>query len=114
LELIYFDVWGPVRSTVHGEKYYVSFVDAYSRFTWIYLLRQESDTLLFSIDSKPRLKDVLTTYIRFTWIYLLRQKSDVFAVFHRFQAKVERSLDRKIKIVQTDLGGGVLEAPFLL
>jgi hypothetical protein len=28
---------------VHGEKYYVSFVDAYSRFTWVYLLRQKSD-----------------------------------------------------------------------
>jgi hypothetical protein len=39
LELVYSDVWEPARSTVHGEKYYVSFVDAYSRFTWVYLLR---------------------------------------------------------------------------
>jgi hypothetical protein len=69
-------VWGPARSTVHGEKDYVSFVDAYNRFTWI---------------------------------CLLRQKSDVFAVFHRFQPKVERSLDRKIKTIQTDLGGGGVE-----
>jgi hypothetical protein len=43
LELIYSDVWGPAHSTVHGEKYYVSFVDAYSRFTWVYLLKQKSD-----------------------------------------------------------------------
>jgi hypothetical protein len=69
LELIYSDVWGPAHSIVHGEKYYVSFVDAYSRFTWV---------------------------------YLLRQKSDVFTTFHHFQHKVERTLDKKIKTIQTD------------
>jgi hypothetical protein len=44
-------------------------------------------------------------YSSFTWVYLLRQKSDVFAVFQWFQAKVEISLDRKIKTIQTDWGG---------
>jgi hypothetical protein len=43
LELIYSNVWDPAHSTVHVEKYYVSFVDAYSRFTWVYLLRHKSD-----------------------------------------------------------------------
>jgi hypothetical protein len=73
LELIYSDVWGPACSTVQGEKYYVSFVDAYSKFIWV---------------------------------YLLRHKFDVFNVFHQFQAKVECALEKKIKTVQTDLGGG--------
>jgi hypothetical protein len=36
---------------------------------------------------------------------LLSQKFDVFATFHRFQHKVERTLDKKIKTVQTDWGG---------
>jgi hypothetical protein len=39
-------------------------------------------------------------------VYLLRHKSDVFDVFHRFQAKVERALEKKIKTVQTNGGGG--------
>jgi len=28
-----------------GFNYYVSFVDAYSRYTWIYFLKQKSETL---------------------------------------------------------------------
>jgi histone deacetylase 1/2 len=33
LELIYSDVWGPAQTSVSGHNYYVSFIDAYSRFT---------------------------------------------------------------------------------
>jgi histone deacetylase 1/2 len=37
---VFSDVWGPSQS---GHTYYVSFIDAYSRFTWIYLLKRKSD-----------------------------------------------------------------------
>jgi hypothetical protein len=43
LELIYSDVWGNAQPSVSGHTYYVSFIDAYSRFTWFYLLRRKSD-----------------------------------------------------------------------
>jgi histone deacetylase 1/2 len=43
LELIYSDVWGPAQTSVSGHNYYVSFIDAYSRFTWLYLLKRKSD-----------------------------------------------------------------------
>jgi histone deacetylase 1/2 len=43
LELIYSDVWGPTTVSVGGYKYYVSFIDAFSKFTWIYLLHAKSD-----------------------------------------------------------------------
>jgi hypothetical protein len=33
LELVFSDVWGPAEISVSGHKYYVSFIDAYSRFT---------------------------------------------------------------------------------
>jgi histone deacetylase 1/2 len=39
LELIHSDVWGPARASSGGYKYYVSFIDVYSRFCWIYLLK---------------------------------------------------------------------------
>jgi hypothetical protein len=32
LELIHSDVWGPAIASFGGFKYYVSFIDGYSRF----------------------------------------------------------------------------------
>lgn len=46
LGLIYTDLWGPSHVTSHsGYVYYVSFVDAYSRYTWLYPLKFKSETL---------------------------------------------------------------------
>lgn len=46
LQLVHSDLWGPflILST-NGYKYYVHFIDFYSRFTWIYMLKQKSDAL---------------------------------------------------------------------
>jgi histone deacetylase 1/2 len=44
-------------------------------------------------------------HTKFIWFYPLVAKSDVFAIFHQFQALVERQFSLKIKSVQTDLGG---------
>lgn len=44
LQLIYSDVWGPAHNiSTNGYRYYVSFVDAYSRYTWIFFLKQKSE-----------------------------------------------------------------------
>ena len=43
LELLFSDVWGPSPNvSLSGNKYYVSFVDAYSRFTWLYPIQAKS------------------------------------------------------------------------
>ena len=50
--MIFTDVWGPSpHNSSQGFKYYVHFIDAYSRFTWIYPL-----TL------KSQVKDVFTLF----------------------------------------------------
>jgi histone deacetylase 1/2 len=41
LEIIYSDVWGPAQPYVGGHTYYVSFIDGYNRFTWLYLLKRK-------------------------------------------------------------------------
>ena len=43
LELVHTNVWGPAQVSSGGFKYYVSFVDDYSRYTWIYLIKRKSD-----------------------------------------------------------------------
>jgi histone deacetylase 1/2 len=43
LELIFSDVWGPAPVSFGRYKYYVSFIDDFSKFTWIYLLKNKSD-----------------------------------------------------------------------
>jgi len=35
--LIHFDIWGPFNITsIHGHKYFLTVLDDYSRFTWIF------------------------------------------------------------------------------
>lgn len=43
LELIFSDVWGPPPSSVGRNKYYVSFIDDYSKYVWIYLIKHKSE-----------------------------------------------------------------------
>jgi hypothetical protein len=33
LELVFSDVWGPAPTSVGGSRYYISFIDDYSKFT---------------------------------------------------------------------------------
>jgi hypothetical protein len=41
LELVFSDVWGPGVELVGRYKYYVSFIDDFSEFTWIYLIKNK-------------------------------------------------------------------------
>jgi hypothetical protein len=43
LDLIYSDVFGPAPDSVGRKKYYVSFIDEFIKFTWIYLLKIKSE-----------------------------------------------------------------------
>jgi histone deacetylase 1/2 len=42
LDLVFSDVWGPAPTSVGKSNYYVSFIDYFSKFTWIFLLRHKS------------------------------------------------------------------------
>jgi hypothetical protein len=47
LEVIHIDLWAPASmSCTTGLMYYITFVDTFTRFTWIYLKRK-SDAPLF-------------------------------------------------------------------
>uniref|UniRef100_A0A2N9GK30 Integrase catalytic domain-containing protein n=1 Tax=Fagus sylvatica TaxID=28930 RepID=A0A2N9GK30_FAGSY len=45
-DIVHSDVWGPPRvGSLTGKRYYVSFVDDWSRFTWIYFLHRKSEVM---------------------------------------------------------------------
>jgi hypothetical protein len=43
LELVFSDVWGSACVSIERNKYYVSFIDDFSKFTWISLLKHKSE-----------------------------------------------------------------------
>lgn len=62
LELVYTDVWGPspIRS-LDGFSYYLVFVDHFSKYIWLYPLKNKSDvSILF-----PKFKAVVEKF--FNW-----------------------------------------------
>ena len=45
-DLIHVDIWGPYSiPSIHGHKYFVTIVDDYSRYTWIFFLKQKSEVV---------------------------------------------------------------------
>ena len=43
LEKVSSDVWGPGPASIGKHTYYVRFIDDFSKFTWLYLLKKRSD-----------------------------------------------------------------------
>jgi hypothetical protein len=50
LELVFSDVWGAAIDSFGRKKYYVSFIDDYSKFTWIYLLCHKSEVSKYFLE----------------------------------------------------------------
>ena len=46
LECIHSDIRGPYSiPTINGHKYFISFIDDFSRYSYVYLIREKSETL---------------------------------------------------------------------
>ncbi|WP_139158356.1 DDE-type integrase/transposase/recombinase, partial [Enterobacter cloacae complex sp. GF14B] len=44
LEVVHTDVWGPTdTASIHGCRYYVSFIDDHTRKVWVYFMRNKSE-----------------------------------------------------------------------
>jgi histone deacetylase 1/2 len=76
LEIIYSDVWGPAQTSVSGHQFYVSFVDAYSRFTWLYLLKHKSDVFQIFLQFQQHVERLLNKKI-------IHVQSDWGGEYHR-------------------------------
>ncbi|WVZ49109.1 hypothetical protein U9M48_000490 [Paspalum notatum var. saurae] len=64
LELVHTDVWGPALPSVNNSKYYVSFIDDFSRYVWIYFLKCKSDVEPIFLQFQKHAENMLNTKIR--------------------------------------------------
>ncbi|KAJ1686058.1 hypothetical protein LUZ63_017448 [Rhynchospora breviuscula] len=65
LELIHSDVWGPTPIVSrNGFRYYVLFVDDYSRFCWIYFMMNKSDVSTIFTKFKAQVENLFSTNIK--------------------------------------------------
>jgi hypothetical protein len=59
LELIYSDVWGSTIDSFGRKRYYVSFIDDYGKFTWIYLLHHKSEVSKYFLEIQKLVEHML-------------------------------------------------------
>ena len=46
MDYIHSDIWGPSQVPSHGgARYFISFIDDFSRKVWIYVLKQKNEAL---------------------------------------------------------------------
>lgn len=65
LELLYSDLWGPAPiPSNNGNLYYLSIIDAFSRYTWIYPIKRKSDTLETFIHFQTLVENQVGTTIK--------------------------------------------------
>ena len=43
LQLVHSDICGPLQTSLGGCRYFLLFVDSFSRMTWVYFLKKKSE-----------------------------------------------------------------------
>jgi hypothetical protein len=68
LELIHLDVCGPIPSTsFSGYVYYESFIDDYSRKTWVYFLKSKDEVFGKFKEFKDLIENLSERKIKILW-----------------------------------------------
>ena len=64
-ELVQYDVWGPsCMPSIKGFRYFLLFVDDFSRMTWLYLLKERSEVSSVIESFFNEIKNQFSTSIR--------------------------------------------------
>ena len=65
LECIHSDIWGPYSiPTINGHKYFISFIDDFSRYSYVYLIREKSEALDVFMIYKAEVENQLNRRIK--------------------------------------------------
>ena len=104
LEVIHSDLWGPSPVTSHlGNRYYVSFIDDYTKYTWLYPLKLKSDVLQVFIHFQKRIEINLNHKI-------VISQSDWGGEFQALTKHLkEQGISRRISCPHTPAQNGTVE-----
>jgi hypothetical protein len=64
LETIFSDVWGPAPLSVGGFKYYINFIDDFSKFSWIYLMHDRTEAPRIFLQFQSHVERLLNNKIK--------------------------------------------------
>jgi hypothetical protein len=64
LWLIHTDVWSSLVPSLEGYKYYVIFIDDYSRFSWLYPLKTKADVFISFMKFKALMENLFSSTIK--------------------------------------------------
>lgn len=65
LELIHCDIWGPSPNlSTMGYRYYIMFIDDYSRFHWIFPMKDRTESLIYFQHFKTVNENLFSTKIK--------------------------------------------------
>jgi histone deacetylase 1/2 len=103
LELIHTDVWGPALPSSGGFKYYVSFIDDFSRHCWIYLIKHKSDIEGIFYTFQNHVERQLNTKIRAV-------QSDWGGEYHRLHTHFQHTgISHRVSCPHTSQQNGIAE-----
>ncbi len=93
LQLVHSDVWGPTPITsINGTRYYVSFIDDLSKFTWFFPLKHKSQVLSTFMHFKSTIETLLNHKLKVIRIDCGGEYTDIAfqqycstnGIFHQF------------------------------
>jgi hypothetical protein len=59
LQLVHTDAWGPALRSAGGSHYYVSFIDDFGKFSWIYMIKYKCDVYCIFLEFQAHVEHLL-------------------------------------------------------
>jgi transposase InsO family protein len=105
-EVVHSDVWGPCEvQSISGHRWFVTFIDCFSRFTWLYLIKRKSDVFSVFKDLHALIQNQFGTTIK-----ILRSDNGTEYVNHEFENfLISNGIEHQTTCVNTPEQNGVAE-----
>ena len=83
LQLVHSDICGPINPTSNGNKrHFITFINDYSRKTWVYFLQEKSEAFIvfksFKLELKKNLASTFRSFVQIVVVNLTRITLQVF------------------------------------